>query len=122
MILLFMESKDELIVHIKEWIKIDNEIIKLKNDIKERNAKKKSLTEDLMHVMKENNIDCFNFNGGAVLYKKNIVKKPINSKMLLTTLQAYYKDDLEIAQEIANHILSNREEIMKESIKRKIDK
>ena len=117
-----MESKDQLIVHIKEWIKIDNEIIKLKNDIKERNTKKKTLTEDLMNVMKENNIDCFNINGGAVLYKKNIVKKPINSKKLLSTLQTYYKYNLEMAQEITSHILNNREEIMKESIKRKIDK
>jgi hypothetical protein len=117
-----MESKDQLIIHIKEWIKIDNELIKLKTDVKERNTKKKLLTEQLVNVMKENNIDCFNINGGEVLYKKNIVKKPINSKMLLTTLQTYYKDNLEMAQEITSHILNNREEVMKETIKRKIDK
>ena len=117
-----MEGKDQLIIHIKEWIKIDNELINLKNDIKERNTKKKLLTEQLVNVMKENNIDCFNINGGEVLYKKNIVKKPINSKMLLTTLQTYYKDNLEMAQEITSHILNNREEVMKETIKRKIDK
>ena len=117
-----MESKDQLIIHIKEWIKIDNELIKLKHDVKERNTKKKLLTEQLVDVMKENKIDCFNINGGEVLYKKNIVKKPINSKMLLTTLQTYYKDNLEMAQEITSHILNNREEVMKETIKRKIDK
>ena len=38
-----MESKDQLIIHIKEWIKIDNELIKLKNDVKERNTKKKNI-------------------------------------------------------------------------------
>jgi hypothetical protein len=117
-----MEGKDQLIIHIKEWLKIDNELIKLKNEVKERNTKKKLLTEQLVNVMKENNIDCFNINGGEVLYKKNIVKKPINSKMLLTTLQTYYKDNLEMAQEITSHILNNREEVMKETIKRKIDK
>ena len=117
-----METKEELITNIKEWIKIDNEIIKLKQEIKERNAKKKSLTEELVDVMKENNIDCFNINGGAVLYKKNIVKKPINSKMLLTTLQTYYKENFEMSKEITEHILNNREEVTKETIKRKIDK
>ncbi len=117
-----MEGKDQLIIHIKEWLKIDNELIKLKNEVKERNTKKKLLTEQLVNVMKENNIDCFNINGGEVLYKKNIVKKPINSKMLLTTLQTYYKDNLEMAQEITSHILNNREEVIKETIKRKIDK
>ena len=117
-----METKDQLIIHIKDWVKIDNEIIKLKNDIKDKNNKKKILTEELVKVMKENAIDCFNINEGAILYNKKIVKKPINSKILLATLQTYYKDDINIAQDITNYILNNREEVLKETIKRKIDK
>lgn len=34
--------KDELINNIKEWIKLDNEIVKFKADIKERTAKKRN--------------------------------------------------------------------------------
>ena len=117
-----METKEQLINNIKEWIKIDNEIVKLKADIKEKNAKKNSLTENLVTVMKTNNIDCFDITGGALVYKKNKVKKPINGKTLLLALQNYYKNDAKVAEEITKHIMDSREEQVKETIKRKIDK
>ena len=37
-------TKEELITNIKEWIKIDNDINKLKTDIKEKTSRKKLLT------------------------------------------------------------------------------
>ena len=114
--------KEQLVNNIKEWIKMDNEITQLKNEIKERNNKKKILTESLVLVMKTNSIDCFDINGGALVYKKNKIKKPINGKTLLTALQNYYKNDVKIAEEITKHVMDNREEQIKETIKRKIDK
>jgi hypothetical protein len=56
------------------------------------------------------------------MYKKNKLKKPINTKMLLQTLKKYYTDNPTIADEVTEYILSNREEVIKETIKRKIDK
>ena len=47
-----METKDELITNIKEWIKMDNEIAKLKAEVKEKINKKKTFTESLLSVMK----------------------------------------------------------------------
>ena len=115
-------TKDQLVNNIKEWIKIDNDISQLKLDIKERNNKKKILTENLVTVMKSNKIDCFDINGGALVYKTSKVKKPINGKTLLAALQKYYKTDEKIAEDITKHILDSREEQIKETIKRKIDK
>jgi predicted nucleic acid-binding Zn-ribbon protein len=117
-----METKEELVNNIKEWIKIDNEIMKLQNEIKERKNKKKTLSESLMNVMKKNEIDCFDINGGALVYKKNKVKKPINAKTLMSVLQNYYKNEPKRAEELTKHIMENREEQIKETIKRKIDK
>ena len=115
-------TKEQLVNNIKEWIKIDNEVAQLKADIKERTNKKKLLTENLVTVMKTNSIDCFDINGGALVYKKNKVKKPINGKTLLLALQNYYKSDPKIAEDIAKHVMDSREEQIKETIKRKIDK
>ena len=112
-------TKEQLVNNIKEWIKIDNEITQLKAEIKARNDKKKTLTESLVSVMKTNDIDCFDINGGALVYKKNKIKKPINGKTLLTALQNYYKNDNNLAEEIAKHVMDNREEQIKETIKRK---
>ena len=117
-----MDTKEQLINNIKEWIKIDTEISQLKSDIKEKNNKKKLLTCDLISVMKTNSIDCFDINGGSLIYKKNVVKKPINGKSLMTILQNYYKNDLKAAENVTQHILDNREEKITESIKRKIEK
>lgn len=113
-------TKGELIQHIKEWIKIDNEIMKLKHDIKEKNAAKVKLTDTLVNVMKTNSIDCFDINGGALVYKKTKVKKPLNKKTLLSALQLYYKNDTQMAETLTTHLLDNREEQIKETIRRKM--
>ena len=117
-----METKEKLVNNIKEWIKMDNEIAQLKTEIKERNNKKKALTENLVSVMKTNQIDCFDINGGALVYKTNKVKKPINGKTLLAALQNYYKTDTKMAEELVKHVMDSREEQIKETIRRKIDK
>ena len=87
-----METKEQLINNIKEWIKMDTDIAQLKNEIKEKNNKKKILTEQLLSTMKTNSIDCFDINGGALVYKKSTIKKPLNAKTILLTLQNYYKN------------------------------
>jgi len=117
-----METKEQLVNKIRDWVKIDTEIAQLKAEIKERNNKKKLITTELVTVMKTNQIDCFDINGGALVYKKSVVKKPINGKSLMTILQNYYKTQPEVAEELTKHILDNREEKIKETIKRKIDK
>ena len=118
-----LETKEELISNVKEWIKMDNEISAFQTEIKERKNKKKLLTERLMNVMKKNEIDCVDIKGGALLYKKTITKKPINAKTLMVTLKEYYKNsNPQLAEDLTKHILENREESVKESIKRKTDK
>ena len=117
-----METKEQLILNIKEWIKMDTEIVDLKKEIKDRNNKKKELTENLVVTMKNNKIDCFDINGGSLIYKTNKIKKPINAKTLLSSLKNYYKNDPNAAEELTKYVLDNREEQIKETIKRKIDK
>jgi hypothetical protein len=117
-----LQTKDQLVLNIKEWIKMATDILKLKNEIKDINNKKKILTEKLVNVMKTNTIDCFDINGGALVYKKNKIKKPLNGKTLLLALQNYYKNDTKTAEELTKHIMDNREEQIKETIKRKIEK
>ena len=117
-----METKEQLMKGIKEWVQTDNDLIKLKNEVKELNDKKKELTESLVGVMKQNEIDCFDIKGGSISYKKNVVKKPITGKTLMASLAQYYKNEPAVAEELAKYVMNNREEQVKETIKRKIDK
>jgi phage gpG-like protein len=117
-----VSTKDELILNIKEWIKMDNEITKLKAEVKEKTNKKKELTESLVNVMKNNAIDCFDINGGALVYKQKKTRRTISGKFLLSQLEEYYKEQPELAKEITKKVLDNRIEVVKDEIKRKIDK
>lgn len=117
-----METKEELVMNIKEWMKIDVEISKLQAEIKDRRNKKKLLTDSLVTVMKKNAIDCFDINGGSLVYKKSKTKKPINAKTLLSSLQNYFSSDSKKAEDLTNFILENREEQVKETIKMKMEK
>jgi hypothetical protein len=115
-------AKEELINNIREWIKVDNEIIKLKSETKLLIGKQKGLTDSLVKIMKGNSIDCFDINGGALMYKQKKTKKTISGKFLLTELKKYYKEQPEMAEELTKHLLDNREEIVKDGLHRKINK
>ena len=117
-----MNTKEELILNIKEWIKMDTEITKLKADIKAKTNKKKQLNDSLVNIMKNNAIDCFDINGGSLVYKQKKTRKTISPKFLLAQLEEYYSDQPEVAKELIKKVLDNREEVVKDEIKRKIDK
>lgn len=115
-------EKEQLIENIKEWLQIDNELKELRKAAKERRERKKELTGSLVDIMKVNDIDCFDVNGGKLLYSQSKVKAPINKKTLLATLQNYYKNDPTKARELSEFILNNREVKIKESIRHKEQK
>jgi hypothetical protein len=114
-----MDTKEELVKHIREWIEIDNDINVLHKKIKQLKENKKTLTSSLVNVMKNNEIDCFDINDGKLIYSKSKIKKPINKKTLLSALDVYFQDNSELAKEISDHILNSREETIKESIRRR---
>jgi len=113
------DTKQELINNIKEWIKLDNEINKMKTEIKDKNIKKNKLTDVLVTVMKKSSIDCFDITGASLVFKQTRVKTAINKKSLLVALQKYYINDQGKADEIVEHVLNAREEKIKETIKLK---
>jgi len=116
------DSKENLIKTIKEWVKIDNEIRELQKQQLLRKVEKKKISETLIEIMRNNEIDCFDINDGQIIYNKKSVKKPITKKILFDILSKYYKGDSNKAEDMQNYILENREEVIKESIVRTIGK
>lgn len=117
-----MSTKETLIRTIKEWVRLDNEIRSLKKEQSSRTRDKKELSETLMDIMKTNEIDCVDIKDGQLCYTQQNVKKPITKKNLLTILSKYFKGDMESANEVTEFISNNREEVVKETITRKINK
>jgi hypothetical protein len=117
-----METKEQLINTIKEWVKIDNEIRVLQTELKSRKTSQKKISDSLIHIMKENEIDCFDLNDGRICYNKKSVKKPITKGMLINILSKYYDGDFMKVNELNTFIMENRQEEIKETISRKINK
>jgi len=117
-----MNLNDESVESIRKWVKLDNEMRALKQEISNRKKIKDEITNALINTMKQNDIDSVNINNGKIEYTQRKTKKPISKKLLQTILSKYYKEDSNKANEINEFILNNREETTKEVIIRKIDK
>ena len=115
-----METKDQLVNSIRDWIQIDNEMRSLQERLKVLRNQKKENTGNLVNVMKSNEIDCFDINDGKLIYAKTKVKKAINKDYLLKTLTTYFEDNSEKAAQLSKFLLDQREENIKESIRRKM--
>jgi prefoldin subunit 5 len=114
-----MNTKEELVENIKRWVGYDTEIKNLQKSIKEIRQKKKELTESLIDVMKNHEIDCFDINDGKLLYTKNKVKTPLNKNNLIIALNKYFKNESVNVEDVTNFILDNREIKIKENLKKK---
>jgi len=116
-----METKEQLVKTIKDWVKMDNEIRSLNKEINNRKNEKKKLSTLLIETMKKNEIDCFDIKDGQICYTKKNIKKPITKKVLMDILSNFYNGDISKASQLNNYIIDNREEVVKETIERKIN-
>ena len=119
-----MTTKEHLVNNIKEWIHYDNEMKKLKKEVKIRKEKQKKLTDDIVKVMKAKEIDCFDLNDGKLIYSQSKTKQTINKQHIMNCLEKYFKEngDENMITDLTNFILENREIKVKETIRRKIEK
>jgi hypothetical protein len=117
-----MDTKEYLIKTIKEWVRLDNDIRKLQKEEKQKKDDKKNISKVLMEIMKKNEIDVFDINDGQICYSKKNIKKPITQKILMNVLSDYFKGDMLKASELNEFIRDNREEVVQETIVRKITK
>jgi hypothetical protein len=115
-----MASKEQLSLNIKKWLQIDKEMKMLQKELKERKKKKNELTDNLVEIMKKNEIDCVDISDGKIMYTQSSIKSPINKKHLLDSLDKYFADNDSVpTDEIVNFILDNRTINLKESIRLK---
>jgi hypothetical protein len=113
-------SLTDLKTMVREWVHLDNQIRGINRQLAEFRNNKKKLSATLVNVMRENKLGQFDLKDGQIMYVKKNVKKPINQKQLLNILANYFQGNEEKATEMSTYIMSNREETVKESIKRVI--
>ncbi len=112
-------SNNEIVDNIKTWVVLNNKIKVLQKELTMMRKEKKTITDKLVEVMKNNDIDEFDLNGGKLIYSKNKVKAPLSRKHLIDSLAKFYKNDTELVEELSKFIMESRSESIKESIKHK---
>ena len=116
-IIKIINNKEKMSQNIKGWLQIDNDIKLLQKEIKDRKKKKIIYTNNLLSLMKSNDIDCVDINDGKIIYSQSNVKKAINKTHLLESLNKYFEKMPNIpTNDIVQYILENREINIKESI------
>ena len=86
-------EKERLVENVKTWIDLDNEIKLLQKEIKQRRQKKKELTNDLVSVMKNNEIDCFDTKSCKLIYTKLKFSQDIEfQKSILLKGNPFFRD------------------------------
>jgi hypothetical protein len=117
-----MTSKEDLVSYVRNWLEIEKEIKTMQKIMKEKRKEKKEITENLLGIMKQNEIDCFDITDGKLLYTKNNIKSSLSKKHLLASLAMYFKDDPVKAKDVTGFILDSRKVTVKEIIRHKIKK
>jgi len=118
-----MSTKEELVNTIQSYLKIENEMKVLQKELKERRLLRKNLSDKLINIMKNNEIDCFDLSEGKILYTQNKVKTPLTKKHIIECIHKYFDKIPSIdSNEVTNFILENRQEQIKENIKHKPNK
>jgi len=110
-------SREEIVKNIKAWMKADEEIKQLQKTIKEKKEIKKDAADVLIDVMKQNDLDSFDLKEGKLVHSQRKTKQSISKKFLQETLASYFKEETK-AEEMTNYILEQREERIKDELKK----
>ena len=68
------ESKELLVNTIKEWVAINNKINEIQKLLKDLRGKKKQLSDSLIKIMENNEIDGIDINNGKLAFVFNLTK------------------------------------------------
>jgi hypothetical protein len=118
-----MESSQEILIEIvKKWVQTDNKIKQLNQMNRQLRQEKKKLNTEMIDIMKKHDIDIFNIKDGQIRYKKETKKEPLSSLRLLNILSKHPQLGEEQAVSLRDYVFQNREEVVMESIVRKINK
>tara|TARA_Y100000768_G_C23649700_1_gene528009 strand:+ start:59 stop:424 length:366 start_codon:yes stop_codon:yes gene_type:complete len=118
-----MATKDDVVNLIKRWLHYDKELKVLQKEAKKRREEKSKITNNLVEIMKMNDIDSFDIKDGKIQKTQRNVKAPLSKTHLMESLSKFFENDPSFqAEELGNFILETRKVSVKEEIRHKISK
>jgi hypothetical protein len=105
----------QLSTAIQEWKRVHDELVEIRQDMREKGKRVKVLESVIMQIMKKNNIGALDLrsSGGRLLYKKKASKTGFSPKTLMKLLSDHFKSETKAA-EVLTYITKNRESKVRE--------
>ena len=102
---------------IVEWRRLHEELSEMRQQVRERNKRIKTLEEVILRVMKNHNIGALDLktSGGRVLFRKQKRQGALGQKNMFKLMAQHLKSE-DRAAEMMKFIQENRETVMKESL------
>ena len=110
-----IKTQDELKQHIRDILHIEREMIALRKRKAELDKKKKEISENLMALMKEREIDSFDTKQNRIVFKKTKTQT-MNKNVLYRVVEDYYKGNQEAANDLHSYIYDNLPVRMRETL------
>ena len=111
-----MTDKSQLVENVKNWLQIDTEIKKLQQEIRKRRALKKDMTDTLVQIMKNQDIEIMNAGESQLIRTERKTKSALSKKHLINSLLNYFKEDKETVAQLTTFIMNTRPEKTVENI------
>lgn len=109
---------------VREWVEIDNKILRSKDNIKEAVDKKKDLEEEILEYVEKNKLTelTLNISDGTIKFSKKVATQPLSIKTIKALMEKYkeeYNLDIDV-NDICTFISSNLEKKTSHFMKRDV--
>ena len=108
---------EEFVEVVKSWVKLDDEIKKKNEDIKDLKTEKKEYEIFILEYMDKINESVINISDGKLRRNKSSTKPPLKQEFIQNALLDITKDSVK-AMEITKYILDNRPTTERINLKR----
>lgn len=116
-----MDRDNDTKSKLREWIKLNLDIEKIKKQKKIMENKKKELDPIVKNFMEHQNIDELKVNNGTIVHKEKKKRETLSKKYIMKTLSTYLGNENK-ANDATQYLLEHREITMVDEVKLKLDK
>jgi len=103
--------------HVRMWMEIDNSVKKMQSAIRERNAAKNMISQNILQFMSKFNIEDLNTKEGKLKYRVCQVKEPLSHNIMKTRFLENF-DPSKSVEEMTTKIFEERKLVEKHSLRR----
>lgn len=110
-------TTSELPVLVRQWMRIQEEMATLNNEIKQRKTQGKALKEVIIRIMETNNVANLSVSKGTVVHSVREMPERISNTYLMKHCKEFFNGDEARARALVEYLEENRSTTVKHDLK-----